>query len=73
MYRRHAFTLIASLFVASGLWLAGCDVLKGVISNADPIEECIDSKLYADKRVCIKVEYKDKVPVQTPVEGVAVK
>lgn len=70
MHRRHALTLIASLFIASGLWLAGCDQLKSIVTNADPIEECIDSKLFADKQVCVHVEYKDKV---TPPEAPAVK
>jgi hypothetical protein len=64
MHRRNpsAVTLIASLFVASGLWLAGCDQLKSIVTNADPIEECVDSKLFADKQVCVHIEYKDKAP-----------
>ena len=53
--------LIASVVITAGVWLAGCDQIKQVISSADPVAGCIDSRIFADKQVCIQVEYKDKV------------
>lgn len=53
--------LIASIIITASVWLAGCDQIKNVIANADPVSGCVDSKLFADKQVCIQVEYKDKV------------
>ena len=50
------------LSMAITMWtLSGCEQIKALIIDKDPIEECRDSKLYSDKQVCIKIEYKDKV------------
>ena len=53
--------IVASLVIAASVWLAGCDQIKQVVSNADPVAGCIDSRIFADKQVCVQVEYKDKV------------
>ena len=53
--------LIASLIITASVWLAGCDQIKNIVANADPVSGCVDSKLFADKQVCIEVQYKDKV------------
>lgn len=52
--------LIASIIITASVWMAGCDQIKQVVSNADPVAGCIDSRIFADKQVCIQVEYKDK-------------
>ena len=53
--------LIASVVITASVWLAGCDQIKNVIANADPVSGCVDSKLFADKKVCVQVHYEDKV------------
>ena len=53
--------IVASLVIAASVWMAGCDQIKQVISNSDPVAGCVDSRIFADKQVCIQVEYKDKV------------
>lgn len=53
--------LIASVVITASVWLAGCDQIKQVISNSDPVAGCVDSRIFADKQVCVQVEYKDKV------------
>ena len=60
--------LIASIIITASVWLAGCDQIKQIVSNSDPVSGCIDSRIFADKQVCIQVEYKDKVqPVEQKV------
>ena len=53
--------LIASIIITASVWLAGCDQIKQIVSNSDPVSGCIDSRIFADKQVCVQVEYKDKV------------
>ena len=61
--------LIASIVITASVWLAGCDQIKNVIANGDPVAGCVDSKLFADKQVCIQVEYKDKVQPEQNVNA----
>ena len=53
--------LIASIVITASVWMAGCNQIKNVIANADPVAGCVDSKLFADKKVCVQVHYEDKV------------
>ena len=53
--------LIASVLITASVWLAGCDQIKQIVSNSDPVSGCIDSRIFEDKQVCVQVEYKDKV------------
>ena len=65
--------LIASLVVAASVWLAGCDQIKQVIANGDPVEGCVDSRIFADKKVCVQVHYEDKVKSEPKADAPAVK
>ena len=65
--------IVASLVIAASVWMAGCDQLKSVVASSDPISECFDSRIFADKKVCVQVHYEDKVKSEPKVDAPAVK
>ena len=69
-FRSIAF---ACLVIAASLWMAGCDQLKSVVASSDPISECVDSRIFADKKVCVQVHYEDKVKSEPKADAPAVK